>query len=133
MGSVAVADTATVAGYLRMDAVRELLPSDVRFEWGIKGEPQNNGRFSLYALKVSTPDGKAPLDGSVIVDARETYAERGAEAKVSMSMNSEGIQDWARLTGDNIGRCIAIVLDGYVYSCSGRSPEDRRRKFGNLG
>ena len=116
VGSVAVADTATVAGYLRMDAVRELLPSDVRFEWGIKGEPQNNGRFSLYALKVSTPDGKAPLDGSVIVDARETYAERGAEAKVSMSMNSEGIQDWARLTGDNIGRCIAIVLDGYVYS-----------------
>ena len=96
--------------------MRELLPSDVRFEWGIKGEPQNNGRFSLYALKVSTPDGKAPLDGSVIVDARETYAERGAEAKVSMSMNSEGIQDWARLTGDNIGRCIAIVLDGYVYS-----------------
>ena len=93
-----------------------MLPSDVRFEWGIKGEPQNNGRFSLYALKVSTPDGKAPLDGSVIVDARETYAERGAEAKVSMSMNSEGIQDWARLTGDNIGRCIAIVLDGYVYS-----------------
>ena len=116
VGSVAVADTATVAGYLRMDAVRELLPSDVRFERGIKGEPQNNGRFSLYALKVSTPDGKAPLDGSVIVDARETYAERGAEAKVSMSMNSEGIQDWARLTGDNIGRCIAIVLDGYVYS-----------------
>ena len=116
VGSVAVADTATVAGYLRMDAVRELLPSDVRFEWGIKGEPQNNGRFSLYALKVSTPDGKAPLDGSVIVDARETYAERGAEAKVSMSMNSDGIQDWARLTGDNIGRCIAIVLDGYVYS-----------------
>ncbi|WP_443604918.1 hypothetical protein, partial [Alistipes putredinis] len=53
VGSVAVADTATVAGYLRMDAVRELLPSDVRFEWGIKGEPQNNGRFSLYALKVS--------------------------------------------------------------------------------
>ena len=116
VGSVAVADTATVAGYLRMDAVRELLPSDVRFEWGIKGEPQNNGRFSLYALKVSTPDGKAPLDGSVIVDARETYAERGAAATVSMSMNSEGIQDWARLTGDNIGRCIAIVLDGYVYS-----------------
>lgn len=116
VGSVAVADTATVAKYLRMDAVRDLLPSDVRFEWGIKGEPKNNGRFFLYALKISTPDGKAPLDGSVIVDARETYAERGAEAKVSMSMNSEGIQDWARLTGDNIGRCIAIVLDGYVYS-----------------
>ena len=99
-----------------MDAVRELLPSDVRFEVGYQGRTAEQRAFLFYALKVSTPDGKAPLDGSVIVDARETYAERGAEAKVSMSMNSEGIQDWARLTGDNIGRCIAIVLDGYVYS-----------------
>ena len=59
VGSVAVADTATVAGYLRMDAVRELLPSDVRFEWGYQGaNRRTTGRFSLYALKVSTPDGK---------------------------------------------------------------------------
>ena len=116
VGSVAVADTATVAGYLRMDAVRELLPSDVRFEWGIKGEPQNNGRFSLYALKVSTPDGKAPLDGSVVTEATEQYAQRGATAEVSMTMNAEGTQEWSRMTGENIGKCIAIVLDGYVYS-----------------
>ena len=74
------------------------------------------GRFQRYASKADTPDGKAPLDGSVVTDARETYAERGAEAKVSMSMNSVGVQEWGRLTGDNIGRCIAIVLDGYVYS-----------------
>lgn len=115
VGAVAVADTAAVSKYLRMDAVRDLLPADVMFKWGIKGEAEN-GRFYLYALKVSTPDGKAPLDGSVITDARETYAERGAEAKVSMTMNSDGVRDWARLTGDNIGRSIAIVLDGYVYS-----------------
>lgn len=116
VGTVAISDTATVAKYLRMDAVRELLPADVQFKWGIKGDASQNGRFYLYALKVSTPDGKAPLDGSVVVDARETYAERGAQAKVSMTMNSEGVQEWARLTGDNVGRCIAIVLDGYVYS-----------------
>ncbi|MDE7069394.1 MAG: protein translocase subunit SecDF, partial [Alistipes sp.] len=116
VGAVAVADTATVSKYLRMEAVRDLLPADVMFKWDIKGDAKNDGRFYLYALKVSTPDGQAPLDGSVITDARETYAERGAEAKVSMTMNSEGVQDWARLTGDNIGRSIAIVLDGYVYS-----------------
>ena len=69
----------------------------------------------------------------MIVDARETYAERGAEAKVSMSMNSEGIQDWARLTGDNIGRCIAIVLDGYVYSAPVVQKKIEGGSSGNLG
>ena len=116
IGAASAADTATVMKYLRMDAVRELLPSDLLLKWDIKGDPKANGMFYLYALKVSTPDGKAPMDGGVVVDARETYAERGAEAKVSMSMNAEGIQNWARLTGENVGRAIAIVLDGYVYS-----------------
>ena len=116
IGAAYKADMAAVNEYLANPAVRELFPADIDFKWGVKGDDKIDGRYYLYAIKVSTPDGKAPLDGSVIVDARETYAERGAEAKVSMSMNSEGIQDWARLTGDNIGRCIAIVLDGYVYS-----------------
>ena len=116
VGAASAADTATINRYLRIDAVRDLLPADVVFKWGIKGDPAMEGRFQLYAIKVDTPDGKAPLDGSVVTDARETYAERGAEAKVSMSMNSVGVQEWGRLTGDNIGRCIAIVLDGYVYS-----------------
>ncbi|MCH5330190.1 MAG: protein translocase subunit SecD, partial [Alistipes sp.] len=61
-------------------------------------------------------DGKAPLDGSVISDARENYSQKGASAEVSMSMNSNGVSEWARLTADNVGKCIAIVLDGYVYS-----------------
>lgn len=118
VGAVMAADTAAVNDYLALPAVREMLPADLRFKWAIKGEsdPLLDGRFYLYAIKVERPDGRAPLDGSVITDAREAYAQRGAEAEVSMSMNSNGIAEWARLTADNINRCVAIVLDGYVYS-----------------
>ena len=83
---------------------------------GVKGDDKIDGRFYLYAIKVSTPDGKAPLDGSVVTEATEQYAQRGATAEVSMTMNAEGTQEWSRMTGENIGKCIAIVLDGYVYS-----------------
>ena len=91
-------------------------PADIDFKWGVKGDDKIDGRYYLYAIKVSTPDGKAPLDGSVVTSATEQYAQRGATAEVSMTMNGEGTQEWARLTGENIGKCIAIVLDGYVYS-----------------
>lgn len=116
VGAAYKADMATVDEYLALPAVRDLLPSDVIFKWGVKGDDNIDGRFYLYAIRVTTPDGKAPLDGSVVVDAVETYAQRGAEAEVSMTMNGEGTQEWARMTGENIGKCIAIVLDGYVYS-----------------
>lgn len=118
VGAVMSADTATVNHYLSLPVVKELLPADLRFKWAIKGEAQQplDGRFYLYAIKVERPDGRAPLDGSVITDAREAYAQRGAEAEVSMTMNSNGISEWARLTAENVGRCVAIVLDGYVYS-----------------
>ena len=96
--------------------MRELFPADIIFKWGVKGDDHIDGRYFLYALKVSTPDGKAPLDGSVVTESVERYAERGASAEVSMTMNAEGTQEWARLTGENVGKCIAIVLDGYVYS-----------------
>ena len=75
-----------------------------------------DNRMCLYAIKVERADGKAPLDGSVISDARATYSQTGADAEVSMAMNSNGIAEWAQLTADNINKCIAIVLDGYVYS-----------------
>ena len=72
--------------------------------------------FELYAIKANTRDGKAPLDGGVVVEAREQYAQHGSSAEVSMIINPSGARTWARLTADNVGRCIAIVLDGYVYS-----------------
>ena len=116
VGAAYKADMATVEAYLAQPAVRDLLPADVVFKWGVKGDDNIDGRYYLYAIRVTTPDGKAPLDGSVVVDAVETYAQRGAAAEVSMTMNGEGTQEWARMTGENIGKCIAIVLDGYVYS-----------------
>ena len=116
IGAAYKADIAAVNEYLSRPEVRELFPADILFKWGVKGDDHIDGRFYLYAIKVTTPDGKAPLDGSVVTDAREQYAERGATAVVSMTMNAEGTQEWARMTGENIGKCIAIVLDGYVYS-----------------
>ncbi len=116
IGAATTADIATVNKYLAMDAVKELFPADVMFKWGIKPDAMYDNKVALYAIKVERPDGKAPLDGSVISDAREAYAQKGAEAEVSMSMNSNGVAEWARLTADNVGKCIAIVLDGYVYS-----------------
>ena len=116
IGAAYKADIATVNEYLARPEIRELFPADILFKWGVKGDDHIDGRFYLYAIKVTTPDGKAPLDGSVVTDAREQYAQRGATAEVSMTMNAEGTQEWARMTGENIGKCIAIVLDGYVYS-----------------
>ena len=116
IGAAYKADMAAVNEYLSRPEVRELFPADILFKWGVKGDDHIDGRYYLYAIKVTTPDGKAPLDGSVVTDAREQYAQRGATAEVSMTMNAEGTQEWARLTGENIGKCIAIVLDGYVYS-----------------
>lgn len=116
IGAAYKADMAAIEAYLADPSVREFFPADIDFKWSVKGDDKIDGRYHLYAIRVSTPDGKAPLDGSVITDAREQYAERGASAVVSMAMNGEGTQEWSRLTGENIGKCIAVVLDGYVYS-----------------
>ncbi len=116
LGAAVAADVATINKYLALPEVRDCFPADIAFKWGIKGEPMFDNRLCLYAIKVERADGKAPLDGGVISDARATYAQTGADAEVSMAMNSNGITEWAQLTADNIGKCIAIVLDGYVYS-----------------
>lgn len=109
-------DTAAVNTYLNLPQVRMLLPRDLKLMWSVKAVDPSESIFELFAIKANTRDGKAPLDGSVVVDATPEYAEQGAAAEVSMTMNGVGARTWARLTADNVGRCIAIVLDGYVYS-----------------
>ncbi len=116
IGAAYKADIAAVNAYLAIPEVRDLFPSDIEFKWGVKGEDSIDGRFALYAIRVQTPDGKAPLDGSVVTEARERYEQNGASAEVEMVMNHEGQVKWANLTGENINKCVAIVLDGYVYS-----------------
>lgn len=109
-------DTAAVNSMLNTPQVRMLLPRDVRLMWGVKAIDPAETTYALYAIKANTRDGKAPLDGSAVADARGDFAQQGATAEVSMTMTPTGAKTWARMTADNIGQCIAIVLDGYVYS-----------------
>ncbi|WP_300285622.1 protein translocase subunit SecDF [uncultured Alistipes sp.] len=109
-------DTAAVNRYLNLPQVKALLPRDLKLMWGVKPIDQKESVFELFAIKANTRDGKAPLDGGAVVDAREEYEQHGAGARVSMSMNASGARTWARMTADNVDQCIAIVLDGYVYS-----------------
>ena len=109
-------DTAAVNRYMQLPQVKALLPRDIKLFWGIKSADPAGTVYDLYAIKANTRDGKAPLDGGVVTEAREEYSQHGAAAEVSMVMNATGARTWARMTADNIGRSIAIVLDGYVYS-----------------
>ena len=119
IGYAAAADTAAVGRYLRMPEIADLFPSEFRPMWSVKPSEhmQSDNIFELIAIKASSRDGKAPLDGGVVTDARVTTNDRrGGSPTVSMAMNAEGANIWARLTKDNIGKQIAIVLDGTVYS-----------------
>ena len=109
-------DTAAVNSMLNTPQVRMLLPRDVKLMWGVKPIDPPETTYELYAIKANTRDGKAPLDGSAVADAKGDFAEQGSAAEVSMTMTPTGAKTWARMTADNIGEFIAIVLDGYVYS-----------------
>jgi len=109
-------DTATVNTYLKMDQVKALMPRNLTFKWTAKAIDKDEKFFELIAIKVTGRDGRAPLEGDVITDARQDYADMGSRPEVSMTMNGEGAKVWARLTKDNVGKSIAIVLDGYVRS-----------------
>lgn len=109
-------DTAAVNRYLNMEQIRSIFPRDMMFRWTANAMDEAGNFFRLIALKANTRDGRAPLDGDVIVDARQDYDQLGSNPEVSMTMNSEGARTWQRLTKENIGKSIAIVLDGYVRS-----------------
>ena len=117
IGYATSADTAKVNRYLSMPQIAALFPAEFRPMWGVKPVGNTENIYELVAIKATSRDGQAPLDGSVITNASVTYSSHtNGEPKVSMSMNSEGANIWAHLTKDNIGKQIAIVLDGTVYS-----------------
>ena len=101
-------------------AVADIFPAEFRPMWSVKPASymQSDNIYELIAIKATSRDGKAPLDGGCVTDARVSYngGQKSGNPTVSMSMNAEGATTWARLTKDNIGRQIAIVLDGTVYS-----------------
>ena len=110
-------DTAEINKYLSMPEIQSELPKDLRLKWGVSPyeyDPKAQ-TFELYAIKSTERNGKAPLEGDVVVNAKDEYDHYGKPA-VSMSMNSDGARRWAQLTKQNVGKSVAIVLDGYVYS-----------------
>ena len=116
VGYAHVRDTAEINKALHSAAAKQVLPSDVRLLWSAKPmNEQNKNIFELHALKVTTSDGRAPLEGDVVTDAKDQFDNFG-RPEVSMSMNSEGAREWAQLTKANVGKAVAIVLDGVVYS-----------------
>ena len=115
----AAADTAQVNKYLRMPEIAAIFPAEFRPMWSVQPSEymQSDNIYELVAIKATSRDGKAPLDGGVVTDAHVDYDQRrGGNPGVSMTMNAEGANTWARLTKENIGRQVAIVLDGTVYS-----------------
>ncbi len=110
-------DTAAINTWLELPQVQAVLPADIRTLWSVKPDKVNEVYFELIAIKVNTRDGRAPLDGGVVTDARKQFDQsRGGAPAVDMGMNAEGARVWARMTADNIGKSIAIVLDDMVYS-----------------
>ena len=118
VGYASIKDTAKVNMYLAMDRVKSIFPRDLKFYWTVKAlDPKDPAQVhQLVAIRVTSRDGEPPLDGSAISDANKDFGQFGASPEVSMMMTPDGANAWKRLTGENIGKSIAIVLDDYVYS-----------------
>jgi len=121
IGRVHTKDTARVNQYLRIGMQRNLFPRDFNYFWSAEpikdfetGKPSNY--YEIHAIRITSRDGTAPLTGDVITRAVNEYDQTTGSAYVSMTMNSEGTRTWARLTRENVGRTIAVVMDNYVYS-----------------
>lgn len=117
VGYAMARDTAEVNKIIYSDIAAQVLPSDLKLLWGAKpAEFDSKGQiYELYAIKVTEPSGRAPLEGDVIVNAKDGFDQMGSPC-VTMEMNSDGARRWAQLTKMNIGKAVAIVLDNTVYS-----------------
>ncbi len=109
-------DTSKVNTYLNLPQVKSIFPRNMTFRWTSKSIDKDGKYYRLIAIKITTRNGRAPLDGEVITDARQDFDRLGSKPEVTMYMNSEGDKIWSRMTKENIGKSIAIVLDGYVRS-----------------
>ena len=118
VGYASVRDTAAINKLIYSKLAKQVLPSDVKLLWGAKPADGLSVKniFELYALKITTTTGRAPLEGDVITDAKDQFDQVTGQPQVSMTMNTDGARRWAALTKANIDKAIAIVLDGVVYS-----------------
>lgn len=132
VGYAAIKDTAKVNQLLKR--VTNIFPRDLKLAWTVKPEADRPDVLELIALRVTNRDGKAPLGGDAVVEARQDYDQNG-KVEITMLMNNQGAKIWKRLTADNIGNQIAIVLDDYVYSApvvNGEIPNGRSSISGNF-
>jgi len=111
-------DIAKINEYLNMKQVKDILPCNLSLKWGVKAIDEKEQYFYLYAIKMTNRDGTPALGGDVVTDANADFVQQAgrSEQQVSMTMNAEGAKAWARLTKENIGKAVAIVLDDMVYS-----------------
>ena len=113
-------DTAEINKIIFSDLARQIMPAELKLRWGAKaedfgGQNTKGDIFELYALKITEPSGRAPLEGDVITNAKDDFDQMG-HPSVSMQMNSDGARRWSQITKQNIGKAVAIVLDDAVYS-----------------
>ena len=118
VGVARSSDIAKINEFLSLKQVKDVLPRNLSLKWGVKAIDEKELYFELYAIKQSNRDGTPALAGDVVTDASDVFEQVGgrSEPQVSMSMNAEGAKAWARLTKENIGKSVAIVLDEMVYS-----------------
>lgn len=118
VGVARTKDMAKINEYLNMKQVKDVLPRNLSLKWGVKAVDDKEQFYELYAIKVTNRDGSPALGGDVVTDANSDFMQQAGrnEQMVNMTMNAEGAKAWARLTKENIGRGIAIVLDDLVYS-----------------
>jgi SecD/SecF fusion protein len=119
VGFANVRDTAAIDKIIYSELAKQILPSDLKLLWSAKPTDLIKGSkniYELHALKVTTSNGRAPLEGDVVTDAKDEFNNMSGSPEVSMSMNSDGARRWAALTKANVGKAVAIVLDGVVYS-----------------
>ena len=120
VGYAMARDTADIDKVIYSDVAAQVLPAELKLRWGAKpedfgGENTRGDVFALYALKITEPNGRAPLEGDVITSSKDDFDQMG-HPSVSMQMNSDGARRWSQITKQNIGRAVAIVLDDAVYS-----------------
>ena len=118
VGYASARDTAEVNKIIYSALAKQILPADCRLLWSAKPADgiQAKNIYELHAIKVTTTNGRAPIEGDVVTDAKDQFNNLTGSPEVSMTMNSDGARRWAVLTKNNVGKAIAIVLDGYVYS-----------------
>lgn len=115
VGYAVASDTAEINSLVNSAVAKEIFPVDLSLKWGVKSEDKAGKVFALYAIKTTGKNGRAPLEGEVVIEAKDEFDQYGNPC-VSMKMNTEGARKWSALTEANVNHAIAIVLDNYVYS-----------------